>query len=347
MRQIVSLLTAAALGLAAQPLAHAHSDWEIASTAPGGGQLVVDFDFETVVGLDYDPVLSGLLSASVYTSTDPGFNTIAADKPLENLYRLPPGTNVTVEITAIDAGKVAVFFPNPAPTLLDSVGDTYFLGTQDATPPNDIHHHGEMRLILALPDTEPGEGSFTFKLTTTSAGFTSSQEYTVKLSNTHLFVDYAAGTVAGNLACQKAIGRSVTRYMATYARLLYKCLDVAAEVVANEEQSLPTGPAEAKAAKACGDNNGAKALPTTLLGKLAAAATKAQNGITAKCGGAFDTAKIARHLNKAACNIQFMASQAYPEAHDVLESITQGGNPVIDSLPCLVPTAAGEGDPPY
>lgn len=347
MKLIVLTIAAAALGLAAQPIAHAHSDWEIASTAPGGGRLVVDYDFDTVVGLDYDPVLSGLLSASVYTSTDPGFNTIAADEPSESLYRLPPGTNVTVEITAIDAGKVAVFFPAPTPTLLDSVGDTYFLGTQDATPPNDIHHHGEMRLILTLPNTEPGEGSFTFRLTTTSAGFTSSQEYTVKLSNAHLFVDYASASVAANLACQNAIGRSVTRYMSTYARLLYKCLDVAAEVVANEEQNLPTGPAETKAAKACGDASGTKPTSSTLLGKLAAAATKAQNGITSKCGAAFDAAKISRHLSLVACNVQYMASQAYAEAHDVLEAITQAGNPVIESLPCLVPTAAGEGDPPY
>ncbi len=347
MKQLSTLAWAIVLGLASQPLAFAHSDWDIASTAPGGGQLVVDYNFDTVVGLDYDPTLSGLLGASVYTSTDPGFNTIAADEPLEGLYRLPAGTDVTVEITAIDAGKVAVFFTNPTPTLLDSVGDTYVLGTQDASPPNDLHHHGEMRLILALPTTEPGEGSFTFKLTTTSAGFTASQEYTVKLSNTHLFVDYAAGTVKDNLACQKAIGKSVTKYMAAYAKQLYRCLDVAAEVVANEEQSLPTAAAEAKAAKACGDNNGATPAQATMLGKLATAATKAQAAIAAKCGGAFDAAKIARHLNKAACNIQFMGSQAYAEAHAVLEAITQGANPVTDALPCLVPTAAGEGDPPY
>lgn len=344
---ITTVATAVALALAVAPARAQHADWEIASTAPGSGQLAIEYDFETVVGLDYDPTLSGLLGASVYTSTDPGFDTIAADEPLESLFRLPAGANVTVEITAIDAGKVAVFFPAPAPTLLDSVGDTYVLGTQDAAPPNDLHHHGDMRLILSLPSTEPGEGSFSFRLTTTTPGFTSSEIYTVKLSNTHLFVDFAGGSPKTNLTCQQAIGKSVAKFMATYAKTLYGCLDAAAAIVANEEQGLDTAAAEAKAAKACGDNGGVTAVKATLLGKLEGAAAKASSGISVKCGAAFDADKIARHLNKAACGVQAMAAQGYIEARGVLSEITQAGTPVADSLPCLTPTQAGEGEAPF
>jgi hypothetical protein len=198
-----------------------------------------------------------------------------------------------------------------------------------------------------LPATEPGEGSFSFKLTTTAAGFSESQVYRVKLANTHLFVDYASGNTRTNLGCQKAIGKSVTKYMGAYAKGLYKCLDVAAAVVAAEEQGQPTGPAEAKAAKVCGDDGGARPAQATMLGKLEAAGAKAAAGIIAKCGAAFDADKIARHLNKAACHVQYLAAQGYVEARAVLSEITQAGNPVSDSLPCLPPTQAGEGDPPF
>lgn len=344
---VIALATACALATTMGPARAQHADWEIASTAPGGGQLAVEYDFDTVVGLDYDPTLSGLLGASAYTSTDPGFDTIEADEPLEGLFRLPPGVTVTVEITAIDAGKVAVFFPSPAPTLLDSVGDTYVLGTQDAAPPNDIHHHGEMRLILALPSTEPGEGSFSFRLTTSTPGFTSSQTYTVKLANTHLFVDFASGDPKTNLGCQKAVGKGASKFMSTYAKGLYRCLDAAAAVVAAEEQGLDTAAAEAKAAKACGDAAGATPVQATMLGKLASARAKAASGITLECGAAFDADKITRHLNRGACVVQSMASQAYVEAHAVLSGITQAGAPLTDSLPCLTPTQAGEGDAPF
>jgi hypothetical protein len=328
------------LALAAAATAHAqeehgHGDMLVASTAAGGGALAIEYDFATVVGLAYDATLSDLLGLSAYTSTDPGFDSIEADEPEESLYRLAAGTDVTVEITAIDEGRVAVFLNG---TLLDEIGDSVLLGTQDAPPPGDIHHHGEMRLLLMLPADQPGEGRFCFRLTSAAPAYAASEPSCVTVSNTHLFVDFADGDAKANLACQKAVGKSVAKLMGLYTKTLFKCLDTVAAVVSAEEQGQPMEAAEAKAVKACGGSAG---VPSTLLGRLGGIVTKASAGITQKCGGAFDADQIARHLNKAACSIQFLASQAYPEAHVVLDGIDGGGGPVADALPCLVPTAAG------
>jgi hypothetical protein len=74
---------------------------------------------------------------------------------------------------------------------------------------------------------------------------------------------------------------------------------------------------------------------------------KAADGIAKACGAAFDADKVARHLNQAACGVQYIGAQGYAEAHTVIEETTEGDlNPVLDVLPCLVPTAAGEGEAP-
>ncbi|MCW5891332.1 MAG: hypothetical protein KIT14_12380 [bacterium] len=326
---------------------HHHVDWNIASTAPSGGQLAVDWNFATVVGVDYDATLTGVLPPGFtgYSGTDPGFASIADDEIDEGLYRLPAGTTVTLEITAIDAGSVSIFFASPSPATLSAVGQTHVLGTQDAPPPGDLHHHGEMRLILSLPVDQPGTGTFSFRLA--APGFTPSEEYTVTLANTHLFVDYGAGTPSSNLKCQKAIGKNVAKFLGGYAKTLYKCLDKVAAVVAAEEQGLPTESAEAQADRACGDAGGSLVLRTTLIGRLANVSQKALDGVAKSCSSAFGANQIARHLNKGACDVQYLASQGYAEAHAVLGAITSGGTPVVELLPCILPARAGEGEAPF
>jgi hypothetical protein len=350
MHRMLDLLGALALSAAIlAPVARAeegHGDWFVASTASGGGDLAVDYDFETVVGVDFDATLTGLLPPgwTGYSSTDPGFDTLEADEPGEGFFRLPAGTVVTMTITAIDP-TVALFFPVPAPTTLTAVGQTYVLGTQDAAPPNDIHHHGDLRLILMLPADQAGSGSFSFTLS--APGFGTSEPYTVTLSNTHLFIDFAAGAASDNLKCQKAVGKGVSKFLGLYSKTLYKCLDKVSAVVSAEEQGQPTEAAEAQADKACGDVGGTLSAQATLLGRLAGVAQKTADGIAKACGSAFDADKIARHLNKAACDVQFLASQGYVEAHVVLAEITSGGTPVAEQLPCLKPAQAGEGEAPF
>lgn len=128
-----SILRASALALAlAAPAAARHAgDMEVGSTADGGGPLTVVYDFDSLIPVQYDAILSGLLGLSAYTATDPGFDVPPADEPDESLYVLDPGTTVTVEVTAIDPGTVVAVLNGQ---VLDSVGDTAVLGTQGAPP---------------------------------------------------------------------------------------------------------------------------------------------------------------------------------------------------------------------
>ena len=349
MRTTLALLTGA-LALCANAATthaqHAHSDWAIASTADGSGNLAVEYDFATQVGLDFDETLTNLLPPgnTAYSSTDPGFDSIEASEPDEDLYRLPSGTAVSVTFTRLSPG-VSIFFPHTA-TLIDAAGQSVSLGVQDAPPPGDLHQHGEMRLILVAEPDEPGEGSFSFVVT--APGFGDSEEYTVTLSNAHLFVDYADATnsteVKANLTCQKAIGKAQAKLAGGYMKTLVRCLDAVAEIVANEEAGLDTAAAEARAAKSCGDDGGSLPAQATLLGKLGTVVTKAASSIQVKCGTRFDQDQVLRHLNQAACNVQKIGAQGYPEAHVVLEEITSGGEPVADALGCLFPTQGSHGE---
>jgi hypothetical protein len=333
-RFLILLGMLGALG-SAYSAAHAQhaGDMLLASTASGGGALTIEYDFDTVVGLDYDPTLSGTLGLSAYTATDPGFDALEADEPGEGLFRVADGTDVTVEITSLDEGRVAMLLNG---MLLDAPGESVLIGTQP-----DLHHHPELRLLLMLPADQPGEGTVCFRLTTASAAYTDSGSFCMKLSNTHLFVDFAEGEVVDNVRCQKAIGRSARKYLTAVAKNLYKCLDTVGVVVANEEAGLPAESAEAVAAKACGDDGGSKPTQATMLGKIAKQFSKSRDDVAANCGATFDADRVARHLNQAACNVQSIAAQGYPEAHAVLAGITQGGSPVSDALPCLFRTQAG------
>lgn len=83
--------------LAAQ---HAHAgDLLIASTASGGGNLALDFDFSQKVQTSYFATVG---SVAVYTSTKPGFDALDQDEPGESLYVLSNGTQVAIEVVYVD-----------------------------------------------------------------------------------------------------------------------------------------------------------------------------------------------------------------------------------------------------
>ena len=75
------------------------------------------------------------------------FSSLSLDDPAESLYVLAGGTEVSVEITALEPGKTAMKLRG---TVLDAVGESVVLGTQGAVPPNDIgDQHPELQLLLA------------------------------------------------------------------------------------------------------------------------------------------------------------------------------------------------------
>lgn len=308
-------------------------DMALASTADGGGALTIEFDFGTVIPVTFLTELGG---TSVYTATEPGFDALETDEPDEGLWVLDDATQVSVEITALDPGKTAM---NLNGTLLDTVGESVVLGTQGAASPNDLHHHPELQLLLMMAPGEYGEGTISFKLTTTSGSYTESESYTLKLSNGHLApIEYdAAAYDKDSVGCQKTVGKEIKGFLAGKYQALAKCLDVFQTVEALEAAGLDAASAEAKAAAACGRK---------LLDAVAKVRTKATDKIAAKCGpsGSNDMSaeSIAAHVSFVGCRVEETISASYPGAQGLLAEIDVGGNPVDESFPCLTPAAGHE-----
>jgi hypothetical protein len=343
MERIRVVITASVLMLAVHtPVgAQHHGDLIIGSTADGGGALAVEYDFDTVVPVSFSESLGGV---SIYTATEPGFDALASDEPAESFFVLDGGTQVSVEITGIDAGKTAMKLGG---TTLAAVGDTVVLGTAGAAPPNDLHHHPELQLILMLPPGKFGEGSIAFRLTTTSASYASSEIHTLALSNGHLPSPAydAAGYDAASVACQKAVGKQVRSFIGKKQGLLAKCLDKLQVVRAREVAALDVTTALAGAERACADASGPGPDAATMLGKIESARTRALAAIQGACP-ALDGNAVIAHLGLAGCRAEEIMAASYSGARaDVARFTTrpsQGGGPLSDHFSCLVPSPAEE-----
>lgn len=344
MTHVHRLLAAAAILLLGTTAALAqHRDMEIASTADGGGALAIEYDFDTIVAASYDATLTALLPPgfTAYSSTDPGFESLEADEPLESLYRLDAGTQVTMQVTALSDG-VAAFLNG---TLMDAVGESAVIGTEDGD--EGLHHHAELRLVLMRGPDQPGEGTISFVLTTTSPSYAASETFTLRLSNATLLPGYdTAAFDKAAVKCSASQNKAVGKLTAKTYAILGKCMQKVAELVATEESGGATAGAAAKVAKACGDDGGAAGAGSTMLDKLARERAKAFAAIDKACGAAgaaqYDADAINRHLHQVACRVQELVALGNTEAHGVLAETTQGGTPVIDALPCLAPTQRTE-----
>jgi hypothetical protein len=344
MRRFIVVLTAAALLAPGAARAQHTGDMLVAATAPGGGALALDFNPDTVVRVSYDPVLSGLLGQSAYTASDPGFDALETAEP-PDLYPVDTGTEVTVEVTAIDSGKVAAVLNA---VTLDSVGDSVVLGTAGV----DLHHHPTFQLLLTLPPGEFGEGRLSLNIRQSGgpATYADSETLTLVLSNGHLAPpDYDAASYDGqSVACQKALGKGGKKVAAVVYAQLTKCLDAVAIHAAREASGHPGAATAAAAARSkCGDAEGTLLTSQTMLGKIGAALATAFDLVRTKCGPApgsedYDDEAIRAHLGLVSCRIQNALAGAYHGAHEALEAITQAGTPVIDALPCLVPTSEAD-----
>lgn len=339
---------AAALLIATSAAAQHDGDMVIGADASGGGTLAIEFDFASKVKTTFTADVAG---TSVYTATEPGFDALDTDEPLESFYTLAPGTTVSVEITRLDAGKTAMKLNG---VTLDAVGESTVLGTAGGVPPNDLHHHPELQLLLLLAPGEFGEGQIGFKLTTSTVGYSASQEYTLTLTNGHLAgVAYDSGaTDSASVACQKTVAKNVGKFTATQYKLLAKCLDKvqawkAREAAAHSGAAAAQTSAEAACADAAGTGDDAK----TMLGRILAARQKAVDAIVAACGASGsgdypETNDVLAHLNLAKCRTEELISASYGFAKANLSALTlrasQGGGPLDGAFPCLVPAAEEE-----
>ena len=156
---VTALLLSLSLALAAcgdpEPVEEdlSHIDLKIGSSEPGGGALVMDYDFSLPFEVFESTAIGGF---TLWSGSDPGFVQLDFDEPGEGIYALPEGVTVSLEVTALEDGTQFQF----AGATLNEVGESVPLGT---TP--YIHAHGEWQVIL--PDgVEDGEYTLSFRFVT-------------------------------------------------------------------------------------------------------------------------------------------------------------------------------------
>ena len=365
---ILLALGAFALGttLAIPALAqHEHQDLAIGADAIGGGNLLLDYPF------DERPVIrvgdSGA-PVGLFTAGAPGFDA-AGDEPDEGVFSLPAGTEIGLEVVAIDA-VVSLkmdngvdgpfFFPFDGDqyrigligdgacnqgTMLCTAGDVGAACAEDAdchTLTPSIHNHPEYQLLLLGAPETFAEGRVTFRLQNTDASpiYGDSPLYTLTVSNGHLpglEIEENPAEAADRLACQKALATAVRGLASAHYKLLGKCLDKA---LAAEH----LGKSATAAATAC-DPDGNN--PKSLAGRLAAATVKAEEKIAAACGPLsaasepYTLSQVRTHLGMAACRTAELIGAAYSESVEqiaALAGVPEGE--ALAALPCLAMSQA-------
>ncbi len=348
--KLTKLLSSAALVLCFLPtLAAAHGPTlMIGSTAAGSGALAIEFEFTSVARTGFSTPVG---PDSLYTGASPSLAQLTVDTA--PLFALAASTQVSLEVTRVDEGKTAVKI---GPTVLDAVGESAVIGTTPFT-----EQHPEWQLLLNLPEGEFGEGDISFKLTTTSGSYTSSDEYTLHLSNGVLgAVDYDVNAYdSTSVKCQQTVGIQTRTFVQKKLAILRACLDKAE--VARAKESLLVAPADlaakqAAAEKACADATGSGPDSGTMLGKIDKARQVAFSAIQKKCGtpnppsipasasGDFSDDDMQQHLGLAGCRAEELAGAEYGGGREAIEGYavraSQGGDLLGDHLSCLKPTAA-------
>ncbi len=322
----LALLVAASLTLASADTVRAHGvggSMRVGSTADGGGALVASYDFVSAQAVSFSLQIG---PTALYSAIVPSFDAIAVDDAANGLYALNTNVQVKVELTAFEPGKTSM---NVNGTTLDTVGESVVLGTGTGW-----HQHPTWQLLLTLPVGQHGSGSLSFRLTTTAAGYSASQVYTVVLSNAHLAapalspLEYDKASVG----CQAAVGKEDRKLVSTKLTQLGKCLDKLLALSAKKAlvPAVSTDAAQKAADKACSQS---------LADKLTAAVSDAAAKIDKACGSLgsadYDANQIATHLDYVDCNAEKILGAGYGGAVPELARYDIGGTPLSDFFPCL------------
>lgn len=329
-----------------------HSDLMIGGDSAGVGNLLIDYPFgeRPVVRVSDSGAPDGL-----FTAVDPGFDR-AEDDPDEGVYELPAGTEISLEIVAMDE-RIQLTMNNGVDGLgiLAAPGDTYRIGlisdgvcddgictagdvgescddnADCSTMSPDIHNHPEYQLqLISLLGDDPdrfAEGDVLFKLTNTdAAGYGDSPVYKLTLSNGHLpspeFEDASdAKDMRRRAKCQSVVARSASKLVSDHYKRLGACMEA---LVAAEE----LGGSEKKVDKRCDLDPAGKGV----VGRLAAAQAKAIAKIGKTCGepnldGAsepFTLRQVKNHLGMASCRTQELIGAAFNGSLAMLEEHFSG-----------------------
>lgn len=328
------------LSFAGPRAAFAHSapsSMLLASTADGGGELALQFDFTTVGRPSYSASFGPV---DAYTGVLPDFQAFAADDALAGLYQLDAGTAVTITVTDLQPGRTAVKI---GAVVLDEIGESTTLG-QAPLP----HTHPEWQMFVT--GGEVGEGSVSFRLSASGpTSYADSPVYTVKLANGPLppFVldpiDYDSAAVA----CQSAVAKADAKLVSKTITALQKCLVAITALQAKE--ALLTPPADLASARAateatCAGSPGAS-VSSTPLGRIDALQVSATAALTSRCEGYLDDRAVADHVATASCRAQQALAVMFPAVKPKLAVFltqpSQGGDAMSLHLPCLHATVGG------
>ena len=151
-----------------------HEEFLLASTEPGGGEVTGKFDFSRPLGLFFNTCVGGTGDqcdggSVLYSAVTPGIEPLDEEDPDQSLFFLQDGTQVTLELTAIDEGLSLHFDDN----VLDQPGQTV---TLDPLP--DLHADVNSQLIL--PGGPPkGHYDASFVLHAPGTVYGDSREFTI------------------------------------------------------------------------------------------------------------------------------------------------------------------------
>jgi hypothetical protein len=344
---LAALLTHAPAGRA---LAHHVVDFIVTSNAEGGGQLLVSYDFRSVVPVSFNFALG---DASVYSGTNPGFDTADGDEFFPGTtvpYPIfPPGVPIHVVLVDNDGGRTAMKINGQT---LVNPGDAGLVGVSGASPPGDLHRHPEWQLLLTSPPGTFGEARIAFRVMAPASSYGESVTYALVLSNGHLPPPEYAGDRLDreSLRCQAGVGKSIEVLVRSIYAELRGCLDAVQLVRAADAARLDSSRALARAEARCA---GGRTDAATMIGRVQRAEAKARAAITRRCGpGAskdLDDHAIAQHVGLARCRAEGIVAASYFRARTYLRLFTardsQGGRPLHEYFPCVVQTAGEEEGP--
>lgn len=122
---LLSLLTVPSLAAAQHEHDHGHVDLLIGGDSAGVGNLLIDYPFgeRPIVRVSDTGAPEGL-----FTAADPGFDR-AGDEPAEGVFEIPAGTEISIEIVALDE-NIQLTMDNGVDGVgvLASPGDGYRVG---------------------------------------------------------------------------------------------------------------------------------------------------------------------------------------------------------------------------
>lgn len=327
-RHLICALTLTALAIPGIALASSeHGDLSVGSTADGGGDLLSEYNFETVLRTDFQVEVGPV---AVYSSTTPGIG--AAEDEAPDIFELDVGTTVDMTLITIDENLAVMI----GATTIDEPGETATIGTHDGVPGDDgaMHEHPTYQIQLDAPKGEFGEGDFSFVFEDPLAAYGASEIYTLHITNGYLApVEAATNDTA---KCQKQVGKEVAKLISSNYKTIAKCLDAIQSWKADgadiEVDTPPT-----KVAKICADPG------KGIVQRLADAQAKALEKAVVKCVGTFGadidgaTDALSPHLGMAACRVEELIGAAYSSALEDIAVVVFADDEEMaeEAFPCI------------